>query len=71
MQTNNTMTKKDYILLAKAINKAYSSLRYASVNMGETKRCLDVTVDALAYELKLDNTLFDEHKFVQACQIDY
>lgn len=64
------MTKKDYILLSKAINKAKSSLSYASINMGETMRSLQVTAEAIAYELKLDNARFDETKFLEACGLN-
>jgi hypothetical protein len=63
------MTKKDYIVIAKAVNKAYISLSYASVNMGETKRSLQTVADALAYELKLENARFDSNKFIEACGI--
>ena len=63
------MTKKDYIIIAKAINKAYSSLSYASVNMAETKRCLEIVADSMAYELQLQNTLFDKAKFINACGV--
>ena len=63
------MTKKDYILIAKAINKAQASLRYASVNMAETQRCLSIVAETFASELARENVRFDSVKFLQACNI--
>jgi hypothetical protein len=64
------MTKKDYILIAKAINSAKSALSYASVNMGETNRCIEIVVANLSYLLRGNNHKFDETRFKEACGIE-
>ena len=61
------MTKKDYILLANAISQAKTSLLYATVNAGETKRSIETIIEILGNELKKDNPRFDYDKFSQAC----
>lgn len=61
------MTKKDYIIIAKAVNKALSSLTYTSVDTQEAYRCLTTVAESLAYELKLENSKFNESKFFEAC----
>ena len=56
------MTKKDYKLIAGAINKIYYDTDKILLKEG-----LDGLVGILIYELKLDNSLFNPDKFVKAC----
>lgn len=57
------MTKKDYILIADAIAKAFpEALTYA-----QEEAQTDV-IESLCTALKRDNPRFDERKFMDACR---
>lgn len=64
------MTKKDYELIAKAIEGAGVALRYASVNTGETRRALQIVTLQLSSALAIENPRFDKDKFYNACKVD-
>jgi hypothetical protein len=58
------MTKKDYVLIAKAIKKSKETNRtFASEQ-------LIGLVGALCLVLKEDNYRFDANKFIEACGLD-
>lgn len=61
------MTKKDYILQAEAIRDSKSALEYASLNLGETQRAIQVVAYTLANRLQKDNPKFDKNRFITAC----
>ena len=53
------MTKKDYVLIAKAIKEAKQALSYASVNMAETNRSIGMVCDYLDLSFKRSSPRFD------------
>ncbi len=57
------MTKKDYVLIANAINK--ESERSLGDNISRTTYC--AIVDNLVYVFSLDNPRFNAKKFYDAC----
>lgn len=57
------MTRKDYVLIAKAISEA----RYHSTNLGHYQALNDVTLN-LAKLLGAENPRFDVARFFQACE---
>lgn len=58
------MTKKDYILLANAINE----VKHSGVTAGAVlDKVIDKLVDTLATELKRDNPQFKPDVFAAAC----
>lgn len=61
------MTKKDYIILAENIKQSHISLKYASVNIGETNRCIEHIVVSLCAVLQRDNSRFSQERFLTAC----
>lgn len=61
------MTKKDYIVLAESIKQSHISLKYATVNIGETNRCLEHIAIALCAVLARDNDKFSQDRFLTAC----
>jgi hypothetical protein len=63
------MTKKDYIIIAQAIKTSLTGLSYASVNMGETNRCVETIAKNLCGYLLKDNNKFDTTRFLQACGV--
>ena len=62
------MTRKDYIAIAGAVRSARQALMYATVNAGETKRCIEIVSLSIAVILQNDNTLFNKDKFLTACE---
>jgi hypothetical protein len=60
------MTKKDYCLIATAINRARWNVSQCNQTSTES---IDTLVVYLAAMLKQDNPRFDEDKFKKACQI--
>ena len=64
------MTKKHYIIIAKAIKDSRYSLAYASVNMGETERSLEIVARTLSIALWNDNHKFSPERFLKACEIE-
>lgn len=64
------MTKKDYIRIAEAIRSSRMSLAYASVNVGELDRTINITARTMAVMLQNDNSRFDSIRFLKACGIE-
>jgi hypothetical protein len=69
-KTNNkefTMTKKDYIILARALQ---DSKPQTTGNLNDDYILLkswNITVESIAYELAKDNTRFHRNTFLTAC----
>jgi len=67
------MTKKDYKLIAKALNNVMPYTKDCIVNESYNKECqalfIDV-IDSLSDELVKDNPLFNKDKFIKACTIE-
>lgn len=61
------MTKKDYILIAKAVKEARDDVQNAPHN---EKYIVSTVAFALARELEKDNSRFDRQKFIEACGIE-
>ena len=64
------MTKKDYIVLARAMNKAYKSQMSEASGMTRkivAKSAFGVTVDALCEALASDNPTFKPEVFKSVC----
>ena len=55
------MTKKDYIVFAKVLNKNLKSI----TEQRDEELLADITQDLMT-ELKKDNKLFNERKFIEA-----
>ena len=64
------MTKKDYIKIAEAIRSSRASLAYASVNVGELDRTINITARTMAVMLQGDNARFDSSRFLTACGVE-
>jgi hypothetical protein len=60
------MTKKDYMLIAKAINTALHSCKYKITG----PRTIDNVVSCLIFELRSTNPKFNANKFREACMKD-
>lgn len=63
------MTKKDYILIAKAIKKQRSHEMTLYEDGGSNIEVVDAVAQALAYELQLENPRFDKQRFLIACGV--
>lgn len=61
------MTKKDYKLIAGAINYAIYTDTDKRKNNSEVNFRTDWIINQISYELKRDNPRFDEKKFYSAC----
>lgn len=59
------MKKKDYILIAKVINKVASGWNYDS----KYAAAISTVACQLSDELKTENNRFDVEKFLQACSV--
>jgi hypothetical protein len=57
------MTRKDYILIAAALNKAREFLE----SNGDSTVGFAVTVESLTADLQADNARFDAARFINAC----
>lgn len=73
------MTRKDYQLIADTIAQFSRDLaKDASGALTDTGRAIisgeriamQTIAHRLAYELQLDNQLFDRNRFIKACQLD-
>lgn len=58
------MTKKDYIVIARALNKVGKN---TPVQKKQQWQAIMNVVIALGQELQEDNPRFDYHRFVEAC----
>lgn len=58
------MTRKDYILIARALNGAMP----VSPESDRVKEAWRTAADALAYALATDNPRFDRERFMRACR---
>lgn len=66
------MTKKDYILIAGAINDAYEAMT-EGVSDGEAAICETMTraiAGSIARALRSDNARFDDIRFMRAAIVD-
>ncbi len=62
------MTKKDYVLIAKAINGT-RPIMFPDRTFNDT---VDVVARAISWELMLDNAAFNRQRFLEACgDVDY
>ena len=57
------MTRKHYIMLAKAIKDATTYDAYGDVIVHK-----EDLIQELCYELKKDNSLFNKDRFIDACE---
>ena len=62
------MTRKDYVLIAKAIRTTRSLYAFNKSEIAEL--AIDTVVDTLANRLAEENPKFDRAKFVQASQLE-
>lgn len=64
------MTRKDYVMIARAINESIGSVNEA--NYGDESIAVEAiarTAGRIASELKIDNHNFDPCRFAEACGI--
>jgi hypothetical protein len=64
------MTKKDYIIIAEAINKEAKRINASPNGNGQNSRTILNIIDNLGWVLKKDNPFFDNIKFEEACLKD-
>ena len=62
------MTKKDYIIIAKAINEAMA-LRDESLSLNNQTRTIKTVLLCLIPLLQRDNPRFEASKFLAACNL--
>jgi len=61
------MTKKDYIIIARAIKNAW---KHTMLYEGYTSKIEAMSlIGSLSTELSKDNPRFNEQKFIDACQV--
>lgn len=64
------MTRKDYIIIAAVFKARMDALQMSTVP-GRLQRMLEVrvTAEAMADQLKYDNSRFDHDRFLTACGV--
>ncbi len=73
------MTKKDYIIIARVFNTTSQIWRDAITrhrkkgdiekirSVNQLLASMDILIKGLCFEMKKDNPLFEENKFIKAC----
>lgn len=60
-----TMTKKDYELIAKSLNKVVKRLSYHNIR----SQTVVTVIEQIAADLSGDNQSFDRTRFLEACGV--
>ncbi|KQR67855.1 hypothetical protein [Rhizobium sp. Leaf341] len=64
------MTRKDYVLISKAIKRAVDQWSGLTPERGDVEAALSDLASDLAGELAADNPRFEANRFLSACGLD-
>lgn len=64
------MTRKDYVLIAYAINNVYGSAPTEGPSVEGFREALDSVAKSIARSLKAYNGNFDMYRFLDACGVE-